>query len=182
MALNDVEKKAAEFRQRHGISDAGSKTQSDHPYVEVARMLNESARLLADDKNEAFSQLDKGKFADIFTDETKTFALGYYYACHPLDDIEKDLLEMGITTHEKQTKTIQKDGSEIELTEDVEVPIRFEVTPLKGFIEEWLRKRHAVNRLRVDEFIKLVNGQGIKEMLTRPQQTPQEPMQRGRIV
>ncbi len=167
------EKLAANFRKEHNIKDSDSHS-SDHFLVEIMRIAAENGTLLADDRNQAFTQLFMGKFRNVFADETKDFALAYNFALHPLDEIQKDLEELGITTTQKVKKSIQKDGQTIEVTEIEQVPIQFEVTILKDFINEWLRKRVPANRKRVQEFIDLITGQGMRELMRLPPNAGQE--------
>ncbi len=157
--FTDDEVKA--WRVKHGIVDsANNNTTSDHPMVEALRELMSSAELLADDKNQAFTQLYLGKFQNLFTDETKDFAMAYTFALHPLDDIQEELELMGITEPQIIRKSAMgKDGKEIIVSEAVETPVKFEIDILRNFIDEWLRKRVPANRARVKEFIKIMTGQ-----------------------
>lgn len=162
-----LEEKAEEFRKEHNLMKehrpAGT---SDHFLVEMLKVLAEDGKLLADDKNQAFSQLNMGgKLKEIFAtvDETLTFAQAYNYAMHPLDNIQNDLIEMGI---------FEKEPSPI-----------FKVDILQNFIDEWMRKRVPANRLRVKEFIDLkasvrefVGNNGIQQNAT-----PKEPGEKKRI-
>lgn len=181
MGEEDINKKAEDFRKSHGLGDKAI-YQSSHPFVEAMREIFGNAQLLADDKNQAFTQLYLGKYRNLFTDETKDFALAYKYACEPLNEIQEELQMMGITQPERVEKTILEGGIEKKIVVYEEVPIKFEVTILKNFIDEWLRKRVPANRLRVKEFIEIIKGnQTINDIMTRPQSsTPQEP-NRGRL-
>ena len=189
MVETDIQRRAREFRETHGITEKRN-ISSDHYLVDVIKEIQANAQLLADDRNEVFSQLYMGKFKNIFSDETKDFALSYVYACHPLDDIETELQEMGITTTRKvigenglpEKITSVKDGIETQIDRDEEIPIHFEVTPLKAVIEEWKRTRHSANRSRVKEFIELFTSPGVKELLNNRAGIPQEPGQKGRIA
>src|SRR5574337_1994218 len=96
MNNDDLSKLAGDFRKSHGLQEKG-KTVSDHPFVEAMREIFGNAQLLADDKNQAFTQLYLGKFRNLFTDETKDFALAYNFALHPLDEIQEELQHMGIS-------------------------------------------------------------------------------------
>lgn len=179
----DLEKKAEEFRKSHGIESNPIMTSSSHFMVDIYKILAANGTLLADDTNQAFTQLFMGRFRNLFTDETKDFALAYNFALHPLDEIQNDLEEMGIVIPIKtKVKTLQ-DGQEVEITKFEEQPINFEVTILKDFIDEWLRKRVPANRKRVKEFIELITGQSMRELMMRqPQTEPREPLTRGRII
>ena len=178
---DELRKSAEEFRKSHGIGDRGT-TSNNHPLVDALREYFGNAQLLADDKNQAFTQLYLGKFRNIFTDETKDFALAYEYALHPLDEIQEELQIMGITEPVKVNKTIKEEGLNKEVSEYEQKPINFEVTILKNFIDEWLRKRVPANRLRVKEFIELFNKNNIGQELINPRSTqPQEPATRGRL-
>ena len=143
-----LEEKGEKFRQQHNIETGNHHpATSDHFLVEIMRILGEDGKLLADDTNQAFSQLNMGgKLKELFAtvDETKEFALTYNYALHPLDDIQKDLADMKIT---------QDDGT----------PITFKVDILQEFVDEWMRKRVPANRLRVEEFIRL--KQAVREFV-----------------
>lgn len=182
----EKERQARAFRAEHGLSGNQQKGASDHPLVEVERLRHDSALLFADDTNQAFSQIRMGsKLNEMFAmqDETKDFALAYSFATHPLDDVEAELTEMGITTKIKVREIKIIDGNEQEVIIEKEVPISFEVTQLKIFIDEWMRKRVPANRGRVKEFIDLITGLKSNDILTqRPIQNPQEPLTRGRIM
>jgi hypothetical protein len=142
----ELEEIAKKFREEHNIKkEFNPNSNNDHYLVEMMRIVAKSSELLADDKNQAFSQLNMGsKLSKMFEsiDETKEFALSYNYALHPLDEIQNDLKVMGISLEE---------------------PINFQVDILKEFIDEWMRKRVPANRLRVKEFIDL--NTNVKEMM-----------------
>ncbi len=174
------------FRKEHGIATDNKNTVSDHFLVQIMEIVQKNAELFADDRNQAFSQLRMGgKLEQIFSmqDETKEFALAYNYALHPLDELELELEELGIDTEIKVKKKRFEGGKDIEEIVTEKAPITFEVTLLKNFIDEWMRKRVPANRKRVKEFIDLVSPaiQEYKASMKPANTVPQEPGQRGRL-
>ena len=183
--MGDRENEAERFRASHGMND-NRNVVSDHPLVEVERIRAKTAELLADDNNQAFSQLFMGNklIKNLLEDETESFALAYSFALHPLDDVEDELRDMGVTIKKTITETKLENGIEVNTQKEIDAPIRFEVTPIIDFIDEWMRKRVPANRLRVKELINAIHGQNENNQLVlrQPGMIPQEPMQRGRII
>lgn len=175
--------------------DGGTKgLTSDNPMFLSFQALVEFVELLADVDNEAFTQLDKGKFSNPFVDETRQFATAIHFAEHPLDDIEEELAARGIKERTllrtlvvpnsnvdsivKESKNFMKvtdvgDGNS-RIEEFEEKNIHFEIKPLKDYAKEWMRKRVPVNRERVNEIIKLAGAARIGEMANPVQQTKRE--------
>lgn len=82
-----------------GGSGGGTTLDSDHPLYLSLLALRDVILTLADDENEAFTQLNVGggwlrKFW--MEDETKMFAQAVQFAEHPYDDIEAELERRGI--------------------------------------------------------------------------------------
>src|SRR3972149_8232799 len=128
-------KKAAELKRALTPDEEHKGYDSDYPTVEIARIWAGLAKYLGDDSNEALTQLDKKGWKNPFIDETETFATAIHFSEHPFDDFEMEFRRRGITRKEKNDK-----GKEID------VPIKFEVIPLKTFAKEWMKRRHPVNR------------------------------------
>ena len=159
---------------REKIESRKITVESDNPIVEQTRILTDAVRLLADDKNEIFSQLDKKQFLGI--DETYNFALTYSFADNPLEDVEQILAEAGI----KETVMVKDEGEYVQK----EIPFRFDIPVLKKFAVEWLKRRHNVNRSRVQEYIDALEAGSMKFGAMRSAQTEQNLSMpgRGRIV
>ena len=164
LTKDELEEIAEGFRKDHGIlKEQQHHASNDHFLVEMLKVLAEDGKLLADDKNQAFSQLNMGgKLKELFAtvDETLTFAQAYNYAMHPLDDIQNDLIEMNI---------FEKEASPA-----------FKVDILQNFIDEWMRKRVPANRLRVNEFIRLKSHvkDFMKDNTVQQNASPKEPEKR----
>lgn len=159
--------KIEELRQK--ISSKKLDVHSDNPMVERTKIVTDAIKVLADDKNEIFSQLDK---AGIFTgrkfiDETFNFALTYSFAENPMEDLEQYLESRGIF----------EEISSFEEGEEVKEKraIRIDIPVLKEFATEWLRRRHLVNRSRVKEYIQALDAGSVKE-LARAQMEPRQPL------
>ena len=111
------------------------KFESDNPNVEIARIKSDAATKLADSDNDNFSELTK----DSLQDETFDYALAISFASNPLKNLEDRLKSMDIK---------DKNGKDI----------RLEIITLKGFLKEFLIRRHCLNRKRVDEYIDALNA------------------------
>lgn len=162
--------KAKEYSRKLHPENNNQSITSDNPAFLSFQALVEFVKLLADTGNDAFTQFDKGKLVDVFIDETKSFATAEHFANHPLDDIEEELSARGI---------FEKVGNEDGTYENI--PIHFEIKPLKDYVTELKKKRHAVNRERVSEIIRLAQAARLGEIANpvpiRPQQAtnPNDP-------
>ena len=172
--VSDERKKSAEaLIQKLGLSKPKDASFSQsHPMVESYQILEKIMEFLSDCDNEAFTQLDKGQLKDPFVDETKIFAEAVNFAENPLANLDQRLAEHGIFKTIKQAKTtINIDGTQQTTEEEIEIPIHHEVRPLKAYAKEWMRKRHPVNRLRVNEFIRLAQAARGGDFLGTPSTT-----------
>lgn len=183
MTPEERRQKALDFNKRLHPEGKDQLT-SDSPSFLSFQALVEFVKTLADTSNDAFTQFDKGKLVDVFIDETKTFATAEHFANHPLDDIEEELAARGIyekvsfgvktLPKEQAMKLIQSsthklnsvdnpDGT-VTIEEYEEMPIHFEIKPLKDYVNELKKKRHAVNRERVNEIIRLAAASRLGEI------------------
>lgn len=142
---DDVLSRLRAEKERHHSNE------SDHFLVDIARINKETLEFFADINNEALTQLDKGKWKNYFIDETELFAAAIDFALNPFPDVEQELMRRGI---KRKVTVTDKEGKQT--TEDTD--IRIVVTPLLSFAKEWMRRRHPVNRLRVDEIIRLAGA------------------------
>lgn len=194
MTPEERKRKAMELHNKLHPDGKNRTLSSDNPMFLSFQALVEFVELLADVDNEAFTQLDKGKFSNPFVDETRQFATAIHFAEHPLDDIEEELAARGIRERTlirtleipksgvdsmiKESKNFFKvtelqDGN-CKIEEFEEKNIHFEIKPLKDYAKEWMRKRVPVNRERVNEIIKLAGAARIGEMANPVQQTKRE--------
>jgi hypothetical protein len=109
--------------------------QSDNPQVEMTKLKLDAILQLADGTNDQFSELTKSSVID----ETLLYSLAKTYALHPLRGLEGRLKAKGI---------VNKDGSDIEI----------EVETFRAFLEEFLIRRHCMNRGRVEEYLKALKN------------------------
>jgi len=138
---------------KNAINGKRKDIQSDNPQVEIAKLNHDAIRVLADQKNEIFSQLTK----DALQDETMDYALSINFALNPLQALEERLKMRGI----KEKKYIQYDLGAIE----EEVDIRIKVPMFENFLKEFLIRRHCLNRNRVDEYIDALDKANGKETI-----------------
>ena len=168
MTPDERKQKAEEIKRKMGMTTGTEEKYSQsHPLVESYQILEKIMEFLSDCNNEAFTQLDKGQLKDPFVDETKLFAEAINFSERPFSNLEKRLADAGIFRTTKKTEIIQVDGIDTELETTSEEPIRIIVRPLHEYAKEWMRKRHPVNRKRVDEFIELARAARGGEFLSR---------------
>jgi hypothetical protein len=146
----------------------------DHPLVEAYRILSEELNKLSDVNNDAFTRLDKGKFKDLFIDETEIFAKAICFAENPFPNLDKRLKEHGIFRTIKKHSKVCIDGEDQDVETEEQEEITHTVKPLFDFAKEWMRKRHPTNGLRIDEFIKLAMAARGGEFLQRSSAPPQQ--------
>jgi hypothetical protein len=170
---NEAGREAAErFKKEHKILDRSEYPTggNDHYLLEIVRELQKNGQLLADDKNQAFSQLNMGgKLKQMFesVDETKEFALGFTYARHAFDDIENDLIAMGVFNN-SDDETIFSKIQEAKDLEEVRTILTDSTIDLKAHIVEefqnrWMQSRVPADRKRVEEYIRL--NQAVREIV-----------------
>lgn len=152
MNFDDRIKKAEEIKKSSHDDEAPS---DRAPSVEVAEIYRKIADILTDEDKEIFSQLDKAKLGNLMVDETKQFATAVDFALNPLPDIEMEFARRGIMRRIK-VGTDMVEGEEVDKFDYK--PITFQVKPLITFSHEWLKKRHYVNRKRVQELIELIRA------------------------
>jgi len=138
---------------KNAINGKRKDIQSDNPQVEIAKLNHDAIKVLADQKNEIFSQLTK----DALQDETMDYALAINFALNPLQALEERLKMRGI----KEKKYIQHDLGNIE----EEVGVRIKVPMFENFLKEFLIRRHCLNRNRVDEYIEALDKANGKETI-----------------
>ena len=138
---------------KNAINGKRKDIQSDNPQVEIAKLNHDAIKVLADQKNEIFSQLTK----DALQDETMDYALAINFALNPLQALEERLKMRRI----KEIKIVQHDLGTIE----EEVDIRLKVPMFENFLKEFLIRRHCLNRNRVDEYIDALDKANGKETI-----------------
>jgi hypothetical protein len=109
--------------------------QSDNPQVEMTKLKLDAILQLANGNNDQFSELTKNSVMD----ETLLYSLAKTYATHPLRGLEGRLMARNITNI---------DGSLIEI----------EISTYRAFLEEFLVRRHCMNRGRVEEYLKALKN------------------------
>jgi len=196
MDKDDKRKRAAEIFGSTGTE--GRTLDSDHPLYLSLLALRDVILTLADDENEAFTQLNMGNWKNLWIDETKDFALAIHFAQHPMDDIEEELARRGIVEtkvlnklrvkKEQETQYIKslsegvEEGTKFEIIDNkdetisiikyTENPLHFVNRPLGQFAHEWMKRRVPANRKRVDELIKLAGAlsERLGSLTSPPQQ------------
>ena len=138
---------------KNAINGKRKDIQSDNPQVEIAKLNHDAIKVLADQKNEIFSQLTK----DALQDETMDYALAINFARNPLQALEERLKMRGI----KEKKIVHHDLEDIE----EEIDIKLKVPMFENFLKEFLVRRHCLNRNRVDEYIDALDKANGKETI-----------------
>ena len=193
----DNDEKLRNAKKIYGDATIDKTLDSDHPLYLSLLALRDVILTLADDENEAFTQLNMGTWKNLWIDETKDFALAIHYAQHPLDDIGEELTRRGIVERHILNEVKVNKGQEAQyiksliegspegtkfevrdnkdetviITKYIEKPLRFVNRPLGLFAHEWMKRRVPANRKRVAELIELAGA--LSERLGSLTATPQ---------
>lgn len=145
---------AEEIKQ--GIANKKVEVESGNPEVEKTRIKVDAVKLLADNKNPVFSELERSAMRD----ETFEYNATAVYAIAPLKGLERRLKAKGI---KQKITVIDEKGNAIEKEAEVQIRIDF----LLEFLKELLEVRHCANRGRVNEYIRALEAANRSEIIER---------------